>query len=82
MQEVIKKGKKDFLIVGIGINLVSNPKISSTLKSTDIFLETKRKPNITKMIDLIIKSYESFFYNLNMYNFIKFKKKAELMSLK
>ena len=82
LQEVIKKGNKNFLIVGIGINLVSNPKISGIPHSTDIFSETKRKPNITKMIDLIVKSYESFFYNLNMYNFTKFKKKAELMSLK
>ena len=34
------------------------------------------------ILNLIIASYEKFFTSLTSYNFLKFKKKAELMSLK
>jgi biotin-(acetyl-CoA carboxylase) ligase len=82
LQEVITVDQKKFLITGVGINIISNPDVKNIYKSTNIFLETKQKPNISKMINLIIKSYESFFYDLNMYNFVKFKKQAEFMALK
>ena len=42
LQEVITNNKKLYLIVGIGINLIANPKIKN-YPSTNIFAETKKK---------------------------------------
>ena len=67
---------------GIGLNIISNPNIKGKYLATNILLQTKKKPEIEKIMHLIIASYEKFFTNLNSYNYIKFKKKAELMSLK
>ena len=44
-----------------------------------LFSETKKKPSIKEIIDLIIFSYEKLFLNLNSYNYVNFKKKADLM---
>ena len=38
-------------------------------------------PNIETLIDSIVDSYEDFFINLNSYNYMDFKKKADLMSV-
>ena len=81
LQEVITANKQKFLIIGIGMNIVSNPSINKKYKATNIFLQTKKKPKIERMIDLIIFSYEKFFADLKSYNYIKFKKKANLMAL-
>ena len=72
---------RKFLIIGIGLNIISNPNIEEKYKATNILSETKRAPEIKEIIDLIILSYERFFMELESYNFIKFRKKAELMSL-
>ena len=82
LQETITFNKKKFLIVGIGLNVVSNPKIIDMYEATNILLETKKKINITKIIDSIIISYEKFIKALNLYKYEKYKKKAESMSLK
>ena len=81
LQELITKNKKKFLIVGIGVNIVSNPKINTKYKATNIFSETKKKPQIKEIISLIISQYEKFFSNLERYNYLSFKKKANLMIL-
>ena len=81
LQELITINSKKFLIIGIGINIVSNPKINNKYQATNILLETKKKPTIKEIIDLIISSYEKFFVNLNSYNYVCFKKKADLMAL-
>ena len=82
LQEVVTFHSKKFLITGIGLNIISNPNIKGKYLATNILLQTKKKPEIEKIMHLIIASYEKFFTNLNSYNYIKFKKKAELMSLK
>ena len=55
--------------------------INNGYKATNILIETKKKPKIEEIIDLIISSYENFFVNLNLYNYESFKKKAESMAL-
>ena len=77
MQELITQDEKIFLIIGIGINIVSNPEIRGEYKATNIFDETKKKPKIDDIINTIISSYEKFFLNLETYNYSNFKKKAE-----
>ena len=79
LQELITQNAEKFLIIGIGVNIVSNPNINDKYQATNIFFETKRKPSIKEIIDLIISSYEKFFLDLNSYNYLNFKKKAELM---
>ena len=80
LQELITSNSKEFLIIGIGINIVSNPNINNGYHATNIFLETKKKPTIKEIINLIISLYEKFFLDLNSYNYINFKKKVDLMS--
>ena len=81
LQELITSNSKRFLIIGIGINIVSNPNINNEYQATNIFSETKIKPPINEIIDKIIFSYEEFFLNLNSYNYLSFKKKADLMAI-
>jgi len=81
LQEVITLKDKKFLIIGIGINVVSNPDINKDYKATNLLLETKKKRNIKDLITCIILSYEKFFIDLNLYNYSNFKKKAESMVL-
>jgi len=82
LQETITFNKKKFLIIGIGMNVVSNPKIMDLYEATNILFETKKKINIKTIIDLIIISYEKFFKVLNLYKYENYKNKAETMSLK
>ena len=81
LQELITSNSKKFLIIGIGINIVSNPNINNKYQATNILLETKKKLKIEEVINLIIFSYENFFINLDAYNYVNFKKKADLMAL-
>ena len=81
LQETIILDDRKFLIIGIGVNIVSNPDINDEYQATNILLETKKKPEIKEIINLIITSYEKFFINLNLYNYESFKKKAKSMVL-
>ena len=81
LQELITLNSKKFLIIGIGINIVSNPNINSEYQATNIFSEAKIKPAIREIMDKIIFSYENFFLNLNSYNYSSFKKKADLIAV-
>jgi len=81
LQEVITKNSNKFLIIGIGINIITNPKIKANYQATNIFSESKQKPSIKEIIRLIVFSYEEFFFNLSSYNYSDFKKKADLMAL-
>ena len=81
LQELITSNSKKFLIIGIGMNIVSNPNINNKYQATNILLETKKKLKIEEVINLIIFSYENFFINLDAYNYVNFKKKADLMAL-
>jgi len=80
LQEVITIENRKFLIVGIGLNIDSNPNIYSKYKATNILFETKKKPPIKEIVNLIISSYENFFSKLSIYNYEEFKKKANLMA--
>ena len=81
LQELIVSNSRKFLIIGIGVNIVSNPDINNKYQATNILLETQKKPTINEIIELIVSSYEKFFINLNSYNYEDFKKKADLMVL-
>ena len=82
LQEIITQKNRKFLIIGIGLNILSNPNINNEYKATNIYLETKKKPSIIEIINLIISSYENFFIHLDSYNYESFKKKSEELSLK
>ncbi len=82
LQELITHNNKKFLIIGIGINLVTNPIIKNKYQATNILSETKKKIDIKKMINLIIFNYKEFFLNLSNYKYNNFKKKAETMAIK
>jgi BirA family biotin operon repressor/biotin-[acetyl-CoA-carboxylase] ligase len=79
LQELVTSNEKKFLIIGIGLNVVSCPNINTEYQATNILLETKRKPSVGELIKLIIFSYEKFFINIASYNYMNFKKKADLM---
>ena len=81
LQELITHNNKKFLIIGVGININSNPNINEPYKTTNIFNETKKKLKINELLNFIIISYENFFLNLNNYNFSSYKKKAEEIAL-
>jgi len=82
LQELITQKDRKFLIIGIGLNIVSNPNINDAYKATNIYLETNKKPSIDRIIDLIISSYKNFLVNLDTYNYKSFKEKAEELSVK
>ena len=81
LQEVITLKNKNFLIIGIGINVLTNPTDKLKYKATNLFYESQKKHSILKLIKLIILSYENFFYNLNEYKFINFKRRAKSIAL-
>ena len=81
LQEVLVSNSRKFLIIGIGVNIISNPKIKNKYQATNILSETQKKPKIKDVINLIIFAYEKFFKNLNSYNYENFKRKANLMAL-
>ena len=81
LQELITLNQKQFLIIGMGVNIISNPDINDSYQATNILSETKTKPKIIEIINLIISSYEKFFGNLHLYNYINLKKKADLITL-
>jgi BirA family transcriptional regulator, biotin operon repressor / biotin---[acetyl-CoA-carboxylase] ligase len=81
LQEHITLNNKPFLIIGIGLNILSNPKNTKKYQATNIFEETKKKPPMKKILKNIINSYENFFINLSSYKFGYYKKKVKLMAL-
>jgi len=82
LQEYIVQDDRKFLVIGVGLNVLSNPIINKEYKATNIYLETKKKPSIDEIINLIISSYEDFLVNLDTYSYENFKKKAEDLSVK
>ena len=81
LQELISLDNKKFLIIGFGINIESSPNINNGYKTTNILFETRTKPKIEKIINLIISSYKNFFAALDSYAYEDFKKKAYSMVL-
>ena len=81
LQELITLKERRFLIIGIGINIIKDPKIKEKYQSTSIFMETNTKPSVSKVVDLIISSYENFFIELSSYKYENYIKSAESLSL-
>ena len=81
LQELITFNGVSFLIIGIGLNIISNPEINGKYQATNMLLETKKKKSTKDILDKIVKSYESFFINLESYSYTTFKKKAQILSL-
>ena len=81
LQEHISFNNNKFLIIGIGINVVSSPKIISKYKTTNIFLETGAKPSIKRIFKILISSYEKLLSNIDSYSYLNFKKRAALINL-
>ena len=81
LQEVVTFNDKQFLITGIGLNLISNPLIKNNYETTNILLETKKIVKVREIIDLIVLSYENFFIDLNSYKYTNFKQKADAMAI-
>ena len=63
------------------MNIVTNPDINKAYQATNILLESKKTPKIKEIIDLIISSYEQFFIGLDSYDYLNFRKKADLIAL-
>jgi len=81
LQETIFEKSKKYLIVGIGINILSSPKIRN-YPITNVYKETKKKIKQSKIANQIRAEYENFFSNLNLYNFLNFKIKSQKIILK
>jgi len=80
LQEIITVDNNKFLIIGIGMNIISSPRIKNIYQTTNILSETESSPNLESLISMIISSYEKFFINLNSYSYLNFKNKAKLMA--
>ena len=82
LQEIITLRKKKFLIIGIGLNILSNPKLNDEYKATNIFKESKKKPTNIEVVKKIVISYENFFKDLKNYSFKEFKKSSNSIAYK
>ena len=82
LQEVIIINGMKFLIIGIGINIISHPNLKNTYLASNILEETKKQPSTKEIMHLLKESYENFFDNLKEYSYINFKKKMEVISIK
>ena len=80
LQEIITFNNINYLIIGIGMNVISNPEIINKYEATNLLTETKKRIHIKIIIDKIISSYENFFINLKSFNFKSFKKKADSLA--
>ena len=81
LQEVITSNKIKYLIIGVGLNIVSNPKIEKSYEATNLLFETKNNPTIKEILNLIVSEYENFFVNIDSYDYKYFKNKAETIAL-
>ena len=72
LQEVIQSGNNQkYLIIGIGINLVSHPTIRRQ-NISDIKKETKVLIKNKEMLNEIKKSFQNFFKNIQSYSYKKY----------
>ena len=81
LQEIITLSSKQFLIIGVGLNITSNPEVTDKYKATNILSENNKNPKVSEIMFLIVSAYEKFFNNLNSYDYSYFKSKAESMAL-
>ena len=81
LQEVIQKNDLNYLIIGMGVNLIKNPNIED-VKTSNILKETNINIKRDIIVKEIIRSYENFFNKIGDYKFNDYKKKANLLSIK
>ena len=74
LQEVIFYKKKQFLIIGIGINTNVSP-LSNKLRSTSLKEMTKKKINNNLIINEIKKKYQRLLQDIKRYSFFDLKRK-------
>ena len=67
LQEMIKKDNISYMIVGIGINLIKNPKIKN-YPTTHLLEVSKKNINKKEIILKLKKIYEKFIPKFNLYN--------------
>ena len=67
LQEMIKKDNNSYMIVGIGINLIKNPKIKN-YPTTNLLEVSKKNINKKEIILKLKKIYEKFIPKFNLYN--------------
>jgi len=67
LQEMIKKDNNNYMIVGIGINLIKNPKIKN-YATTNLLEVSKKNINKKEIILKLKKIYEKFIPRFNLYN--------------
>ncbi len=66
LQEIIKKGKTKYIIVGIGINLISNPNIAN-YPTTNLSEVSRKKVNKSEIIYRLKKIYENFISKFDLH---------------
>ena len=66
LQEMIKKDNNSYMIVGIGINLIKNPKIKN-YPTTNLLEVSKKNINKKEIILKLKKIYEKFIPKFNLY---------------
>ena len=76
LQEVISYKEKQFLIVGLGINIESSTNLHN-LKTTFLKKYTKKKLDKYKILKDIKTTYEKLFEDKNRYLFLQLKKKIK-----
>ena len=74
LQEVVKFGDFDYLIVGIGINTNISPQ-NKSFKSTSLKNILNKKINNQKILKKIITTYEKFLNEKNKLSFLNLKRK-------
>ena len=74
LQEVVKFGNYDYLIVGIGLNTNKDPQ-NKSFKSTSLKNILNKKINNQKILKEIVIVYEKFLSEKNKLNFSDLKKK-------
>ena len=66
LQEIIKKGKTKYIIVGIGINLISNPNIAN-YPTTNLSENSIKKVKKNEIIYRLKKIYENFISKFDLH---------------
>jgi len=74
LQEVVSFKEKQFLIVGLGLNIQSSPNLYN-LKTTFLKKYTKKKLDKYKILKDIKLTYEKLFKDSKKYQFLHLKKK-------
>ena len=80
LQEIISVKNRKYLIVGIGINLINNPKLNKYV-STNIFKETNIKLDMIKILKILSLNYEKFLNHNNKKKYLEVIKKSKLIKI-